>query len=37
MAITDGDTLMAFQELTNWRGAVIAKLDVGEEEAGALA
>lgn len=37
MAIIDGDTLMTFQGLTNWRGAVIATLDVREEETGALA
>ena len=37
MAITDRDTLMVFQWLTNWRGVVIAQLDVGEEETGALA
>ena len=37
MAISDGDTLMAFQEVTSWQGAMITKLDVGEEETGALA
>ena len=37
MAITDGDRLMVFQGLMNWRGAVITTLDVGEEETGALA